>query len=122
MAKAEKIEEIKKPKKFNYKTVKKLTGVEFLMVEPHKPVFVKITGVIFRGTLKKKPASSVPVVNLETGEVMKLLLGKVLERQLLESYGDEGFVNKSFRIEKGERVKGQENEYFEFEVEEIEAD
>lgn len=107
---------------FKFKSVRKLTGIQFLVLETHKPVFVTITSLITRGVLKKKPASSVTVTNVETGEIQKLLLGRVLERQLLENYGEEGFLNKTFRIERGEKVKGNENEYYEFEIEEIEVE
>lgn len=110
-----------KKSEFKYKSVKKVTGVPFLKIETHEPVFITFRSAITVGMMKKKTAQFALITDLQTGEDKKLLLGSVLARTLLENYADDSFVGKSFRIEKGEKVKGGENEYFEYDLEEIEV-
>ena len=122
MAKNKNIENIENTvkKTFEVKKRKKVTGIPFLKINVAEPVYVKFTSLITSGLMKKKPAQFVNVINLETGEIAKLLLGTVLTRQLLDNYGDDGFLNKDFEIIKGEKVKGGDNEYYEYEINEIE--
>lgn len=119
MAKTEKVEKMNS--NFKFKSVKKVTGIPFHKIEIGKPSFLRFTSPITLGVMKKKPAEFANVDNLESGEVMKLLLGKVLSRQLLEAYPEDGFIGKCFRIEKGEAVEGNENKYYPYEIEEIEV-
>ncbi|MDX1939681.1 MAG: hypothetical protein SFU99_03970 [Saprospiraceae bacterium] len=116
MSKVEKMSK-EKPK---FKVVKKVTGVPFLKIETHKPVYVRFTSPITVGQMKKKEAFFSTVDNMETGEVMKLLVNKVLSRQLNENYPNDSFVGKTFEIIKGEKKQGNENAYYEFELTEIE--
>lgn len=103
-----------------FKIKKKVTGVPFLKIESGSAVYVEFTSPITVGQMKKKVANFVNIVNLETGEIQKLLLGSVLSKILIENYPNDSFINKKFQIIKGEKVKGAENEYFEYEVSEIE--
>lgn len=120
MAKTKNVENVVK-KTFTVKNRKKVTGIPFLKIEVAQPVYVKFTSPITTGLMKKKPAQFVNVTNLETGEIQKLLLGTVLVRQLLDNYGDDSFIGKDFEIIKGEKVKGGDNEYYEYEINEIEV-
>lgn len=103
-----------------FKTVKKVSGVPFIKIEPHEPAFVRIDTPITQGMMKKKLANFAMVTDLLSGEPRKLLVNTVLAKILLEGYPNDTFIGLSFRIEKGEKVEGAENSYYEFEVSEIE--
>lgn len=104
-----------------FKSVKKVTGIPFLKIEPGNTVYVRFESNITVGMMKKKPAEFASVTNMETGELNKMLLGKVLSRTLLENYPQDSFIGKTFAITKGaDKVEGSENAYFEYELEEVE--
>ena len=89
-------------------------------------VYVKITGPMFQGRPQpakpgeepQKPATVVPIVNVETGEAMQLVLGAALASTLAESYPEDSYVEKGFRIVKHDKRPGKR--YFTYSVDEIE--
>ena len=94
--------------------------VPTLKMEEGKPVYVKITGAIQtkpkmdKGGIKLdengNPASIslVPVINLDTGEIMTLVAGKGLEQNLKEYQGGgERYVGLCFEITKHPSAAGK---------------
>lgn len=110
-----------KDEKKQFKVKQQVSGVSMLKVETGDVVHVKFTSAFKVGKIKNNPATLASVVNLETGEIAKIIVSKVLFNILEENYPNESFVGKSFRIEKGEKVKGKAggNAYNEFEVFEL---
>lgn len=103
-----------------FKVKKKITGIPFIKIESGDAVYIRFDSNMYSGLMKKKPAVFANVTNLKTGEICKLLLNRVLEKTIHENYPNDSFVAKSFCIIKGEKVKGGENDYYEFELSEIE--
>lgn len=64
-----------------------------------------------------EPATVLPVVNLETGEVTQIILGSVLKDILTETYPKDAYVGKSFEITKHAKATGKRyNTYSVFEI------
>lgn len=100
-----------------FKKKRQLT-VSTIKFEAEKPVYVKIIGPIERGKQrgepKKNPDGSpqdppllARIINLDTGEEMGMILAKILETELRESYPDESYVGKGFEITKQKRKEGR---------------
>jgi hypothetical protein len=109
-----------------YKIVRNVT-MPSLKLEIEKPYFVKVTGPYFTGKAQKpgkdgkamEPATVLPIVNLETGEVAQLVMGAVLKGILDDSYPDDVYVGRAFRLVKHDKANGKR--YFSYSVDEIEA-
>jgi hypothetical protein len=129
------------------KVVKQLISPT-LKVNPGKPVFVKVVGPMFEGRqltedeqpkeakggketkAKRGPATILPVLCLFGGEGKsdpnngrncQIVANKLLVGALNEQYPDHGYVDRKFRITKSaEKKKGGQNEYYTFDIVEIE--
>lgn len=90
------------------------------------PVYLTATGEMYEGKEQKpakagekpmEPATILPVVNVETGEVGQIIVGAVLEGILNETYPDGAYVGKSFEIVKHAKKEGKRyNTYSVFEI------
>lgn len=108
-------------KKFN--VVKKVENNKLLKMELGKPLHITIVSDFIAGVMKKKQAVFLDVIDLDNadGEVKRIICPVVLHRLLDESYPRGLFVNKSFKVIKGDKVDGAENQYSQIELYEIEA-
>lgn len=91
----------------------------------NEPFYVKISGAIFQGKpikqngeTPKNPANLVPVINLDTGEEMLVVINKVLGSIFEENYPDNEYISKCFEIE---QYQVENKEYKSFKVVEISA-
>jgi hypothetical protein len=112
-----------------YSRVKAVT-LPVLKLVDETPVYVKITGPMFEGKEQKpqmgpdgkpkaqmEPATLVPVVSVETGEVGQIIAGAVLEGILNDSYPEDAYVGKAFEIVKHAKKDGKRyNTYSVFEI------
>lgn len=71
-----------------------------------------------KGDQKEKPATVAPVVDMQTGENLTLIVPAVLEANLKEQYPDDGYVGKGFYVMKKAKRPGKR--YFDFEISEVE--
>jgi hypothetical protein len=77
--------------------------------------YLKVECAMFRGkkmggrgdAAAMEPATLVEVTNLETGEVEQLIVSKVILSTFEESYPNDGYVGKGFRIIKHARKTGK---------------
>jgi hypothetical protein len=69
---------------------------------------------------KEKPATVVPVGDVETGEAMNLLVPSVMESALSESYPNDDYVGKVFMVCKMPKRPGKR--YFDIKLVEVEAE
>ena len=100
-----------------------------LKVEVERTVYVKVTGPMELGkvnTNKKdedgkpqKPATIMPIVNVETGEAALIIVGTALGGQLNDTYPGNGYVGKAFEITKHAKPAGKR--YHTYSLYEIEA-
>jgi len=91
----------------NYKVVKKVS-IPLLAKKDNTAIFVLLAGLAYVDKLKStsrdaKPGDTVecnmlPVVNLESGESMKMVANHALLIDLEKTYPEGGYVNKAFRI------------------------
>ncbi len=99
-----------------------------LKLVPDVPAYVKITAPIFEGKTQpakdgepaKKPPMIFNIINLETGEVCQLVAGTVVQRELIDSYPKDSYVDKCFMIIKGKKKGSGDRGYFTYELAEIE--
>jgi hypothetical protein len=68
---------------------------------------------------KMEPATLVEIVNLETGENEQLICSKVIQSTLSESYPDDTYVGKGFKVVK--HAKKQGKNYNNYSIAEIEV-
>lgn len=101
---------------------KKELKSEFLVIEEGDIVQVKILTPLIMGKMKNKSCYKVTVLDYNDNKNKTLIVSAVLKNILMDNYSDDGFVNKSFEITKGEKVKGTENTYNSFDVSEIEVE
>lgn len=107
--------------------VKKVVTVPVLSPQVDKTNYLKITGKIYKGkelkgsekTAKMEPADLCPVINLETGEEMVLIVAAVVKGNFDEHYPKDSYVDKSFSLTKMAKREGKR--YFDFKIMEIEA-
>ena len=98
-----------------------------LKLQPDVPAYVKITDPIFEGKTQpakegeaaKKPPMIFNVINLETGEVMQMVAGTVVQREILDNYPKDAYVGKCFMIVKGKKKGTGDRGYFTYEIAEI---
>lgn len=95
------------------------------------PVYVTVTGAMYEGkeqkpTLDKdgkptkamEPATILPVVDVETGEMGQIIAGAVLEGILNDTYKADSYVGKSFEFIKHAKREGKRyNTYSVYEIE-----
>ena len=99
-----------------------------LKLMPDVAVYVKITDPIFEGKSQppkegeepKKAPMIFNVINLETGEVCQMVAGKVVEREIVDTYSDDAYVNRCFMIVKGKKKGTTDRGYFTYAIAEIE--
>jgi hypothetical protein len=109
-----------------YKVLRNVT-MPTLKLELEVPAHVKATGEYFTGKAQKpgkdgkamEPATVLPVINVDTGEVAQLILGAALKSILEETYPAHAYVDRAFRIVKHDKQAGKR--YFTYSVDEIEA-
>lgn len=113
-------------------TVKKILTLPLLKLEAGKPVYVQFQGPIFTGKKltnaaatdaekAKLPPEMANVVNLETGELCQIMLGKVLHDLINEEYPQQSYVGKGFMLELTEKKRGRNgNNYNTYKLAEVE--
>jgi len=98
-----------------------------LKLMPDVPAYVKITDKIFEGKTQppkdgeaaKKPPMIFNVINLETGEVCQMVAGTVVQREIIDNYPKDTYVDKCFMIIKGKKKGSGDRGYFTYEIAEI---
>lgn len=93
-----------------------------------EPAYVKILEPMYVGKemkagsdgQKKAPATLCKVVNLETGEVVLLIVAAVVKGIFEDNYADGSYVGKAFCLVKHAKKEGKN--YFNFSVDEIDPD
>lgn len=112
-------EEVFQPK------VKRSLTLPLLKPQLEKPFYVKFEAPIFKG--KKitsgaqkdmEAATLANCTNVETGELVQIIVPAVLEAILEEEYDDDGYVGRAFKIVKHAKQSGKR--YHTFSVAEIE--
>ena len=98
-----------------------------LRIEEETPVYVKVTGPMTVSQVQQKPdgdgkvkepATVMPVVNIDSGEVAQIIVGAALKGILNETYPKESYVDLSFEICKHGKAPGKRyNTYSVFEIE-----
>ena len=68
---------------------------------------------------KEKPATVMPVCDVETGEAMNLLVPSVMQSALEETYPDNEYVGKTFMVCKMPKRPGKR--YFDIKLVEVEV-
>lgn len=109
--------------KTNFSRIKKVERSPLLKIEQGDTVYVKILTDFRTGTVKKKIAAFLEVVDLTTGENATILANTMLVNMLQEQYPDGAHVGKCFEITKGEKETSATsgNQYNTIEIYEIEA-
>ncbi len=102
-----------------YTIKRKITGQKLFQFPILEPVVAEITSGFTAGLMKKKQAIFLTIKLVDSGEVVKIIVPAVLHRLLEENYPNESFVGLAFEFTKGEKVKGAENEYSTFELNEV---
>lgn len=109
--------------------VRKVVTVPTLKLEEFKPRYLLIRSPITESTYvdpnaevgadgKKKRASVCEVADVQSGELGKLVVATVLEKNLREAYPNDEYVGKVFYIEKLGKRPGKR--YMDYKVAEIE--
>jgi hypothetical protein len=65
------------------------------------------------------PPQLAQVVNLETGEIVQIIVGSVLESELKREYPDDSYIGKGFQIQK---AKIQGKRYAAYQIAELELE
>lgn len=115
---------------FNPEAVKIKRQLTFptLQMKPGSPVYFTIKSLIeiSKSTVKKKgdenrkPASVMNVMDKMDGIEKTIVVNKVLEGKLNESYPNGGYIGLSFMSTKSkEKKKGGDGEYYDFDLAEI---
>lgn len=118
-------------KAFAPKIIKRVT-MPTLKLLPGEPVYVKIIDPIFQAKEQKvkegekeKDRKKAPllfnVINLETGEAMQVVVGAVVQSEIIETYTDHSYVGLCFMITKLKKkdLPGGRG-YFTYEINQIE--
>ena len=108
-----------KPQAFVPKLSRILT-LPLLKMKEGEPIYVKFTGAVFvgkkiaediaaeaAGKQSKEPPIMANVINLPTGELVQIMLGKVLHGILSDEYPADTYVGKGFVIELTEKKRGR---------------
>lgn len=111
---------------FSYRVMARVT-VPTISMKESKEYFFRFEAPIIGKPDREHPDRPIHiarVIDLETGELGEIVLGKVLHETMLEKYPDAGYVGKSFRIMKtGSGKKGAgASEYNLFYVDEIDVE
>lgn len=67
----------------------------------------------------KEPMDIATITNLQSNERMRLVAHQVLKNTLTETYPDNGYKDKCFKLVKTERKGGRGSKYFAFDITEI---
>lgn len=108
------------------KNKRKLTGIKLFEIKSLMPTELRITEVFTPGVIKKKSCIFGTGVLLSEGtkkdlnEQVKFLVPSMLYNVINENFPHDSYVGKTFEITKGEKVKGEQNSYYSFEVYEVE--
>lgn len=110
-------------------TVAKLVTLPVLKLETGKPRLLRINSPIEKSryvdpkagvdeaTGEKKRASICDVADLQTGELGRLVVATVIEKNLQEGYEGDAYVGRCFLIEKG--LKRPDKRYIEYSIVEV---
>lgn len=108
-----------------FKTVKNVTLGQ-LKLEKGTPVFVRVEKEFFIGkdvkNSNKAPPLLAEVTNLETGEVLEMIVPTVLASTFTEGYDGTNYVGKCFRVEKLTNPDENGKRYSKFSLIEIELE
>lgn len=107
--------------------VKRVLTLPLLKMPEGSTRYVQFTGPTFigkkiveAGKPAKEPPTMANVINLETGEMVQIMLGKVLTGILAEEYPSDGYVGKRFSIETCGKKRGGGNSYNTYRLNELE--
>lgn len=120
------------PAAFKYK-VKRIVTLPLLKLREGMTVAVRFEGAAFTGKVitrgpeankTKEPPIMANVTNLETGELMQIMLGTVLRGILDDDYPEQKYVGLCFVIVVGEKKRGSDGatSYNTYTVTEIEPE
>jgi hypothetical protein len=115
-----------------YEIVKHVT-LPFFIIPEATPVYIRFDSAILADTSSfservrktkgdtgsKDPMDIANITNLQTGEVCRLVAHQVLKNTLTETYANDSYVTKTFKIVKTERKGGRGSKYFAFDITEI---
>lgn len=116
----------KTEKVLSFKVIKNVT-LPLLKLDVETPIFVRITGEIFKGKKitgktteenSKQAPELMHVFNLESEQPMQMIVNQVLSTELKEQYPESGYVGKCFQFVK-HAMQGGKN-YATFDIAEIE--
>lgn len=109
--------------------VKKLVTLPTLKLTTDVPVYVKVLEAIHTSRpsidprdKKEKTVELLNVINLETGESMQIVAGKVLCNVLTEEYPDHAYVDCGFEIKKGAKKGTGDKGYYPYSIAELDLD
>jgi hypothetical protein len=110
-----------------FKTIRNVT-LPVLSAKIETPLYVRIQSEMRvgkemkagAGEAKKAPATLCTATNLETGEVVELIVSAVVKSVFEENYPDGAYVGKSFCLVKHAKKEGKN--YFNFSVDEIDPE
>lgn len=127
MPKAKAAENTEAPAKAGFvPKIKKLVTLPTLKLTTDTPVYVKVLEAIHASRPsvdprdgKEKTVELLNVINLETGEPMQIVAGKVLCNVLTEEYPEHGYVDKGFEIKKGAKKGSGDKGYFPYSIAEL---
>jgi len=94
-----------------------------LKMEQHKPIYFKVTSVMYVGKANPekpddKPADLCHVIAITDGEEKSIVVPAVLKSVWDEDYKDGKYNGKAFMVTKGEKQSGKR--YFNYDIAEIE--
>ena len=108
-------------------TIIKHVTMPTLKLMPDVPVYVKILEKMFEGKTQPAKEGETPkkapwifnVINLETGENCQMVAGTVVQREIVDSYPKDAYVEKCFMITKGKKKGSGDRGYFTYSIAEI---
>jgi len=126
-AEVSEVAEVAEPTKLKF-TIKRAVTLPIMKIFANTPVYLRLDAPMFEGKLlpddikqgKTEGAHIVNCTNLETGEQVQIVVPKVLEAVLNETYLDDSYVGLSFEVTKQKMITGKK--YHNFTVKEIEVD
>ena len=112
--------------KFNF-SVAKLVTLAIRKTEVDVPVYVKLIAAIKKGEAieedkdgkKKEPVDILTITDLETGEQMQIIAGKILVETIKKEYPDESYIDKCFEFTKLAARGSGANKYHPWKIVEI---
>ena len=100
--------------KFKARVIKRIT-TPFLKLAPNRPYYLKFLkplfeGKVIEGQANKNPPVMCEVMNFETGEIMEMIAGAVLVKELAAQYEGNNYVGKTFEITTHKSLRAKEGQ------------